>query len=102
MITGKEKISDCLQRVRYRYSLAEAVDATLLSKYADANTFDVSVYDARHLLPLARVTFQIQHRDGTFLINGAFGLRYVSITYVRNHRLDITRAAQEEVLAHLP
>ena len=102
MITGTEKISDCLQRVRFRYTLGATVDASLLSHYADASTFQVSVYDARHLLTLSRVTFQIQPRDGSFLITGALGLRYVSITYVRSDRLEAIRATQEEVLARLP
>jgi hypothetical protein len=101
MVNGTEKITDCLHRVRYRYTLSEAANETLLRQYADEETFKVSVYDARHLLPLSRVTFQIEPRDGSFLINGALGLRYVSITYVRNERLDVTRAAQEEVLARL-
>jgi hypothetical protein len=102
MINGVQKITDCLQRVRYRYTLASPVDETLLSQYADEKTFEVSVYDARHLLPLSRVTFQIQPRDGSFLVNGALGLGYVSITYVRDHRIELTRAAQEGVLARLP
>lgn len=102
MITGTEKVKDCLDRVRYRYTLAAAVDEDLLAAYADAGRFQVSLYDARHLLPLSRVTFQIQPRDGSFLINGALGLRYVSVTYLRDDRLDATRAAQEEVLARLP
>jgi hypothetical protein len=101
MITGTEKISDCLERVRFRYTLGATVDGSLLAHYADANSFQVSVYDARHLLTLSRITFQIQPRDGTFLITGALGLRYVTITYVRGDRLEVIRAAQEEVLARL-
>jgi hypothetical protein len=102
MITGTEKVKDCLDRVRYRYTLAAEVDEALLAAYADESRFETSLYDARHLLPLARVTFQIQPRDGRFLVTGALGLRYVTITYVRDDRLDATRAVQEEVLTRLP
>ena len=102
MINGAVQITDCFKRVRYRYTLTEVVDETLLEQYADKSAYEVSVYDARHLLPLSHVTFQIQSRDGSFLINGALGLRYVSITYVRDDQLDAIKAAQEEVLARLP
>jgi hypothetical protein len=60
------------------------------------------VYDARHLLPQSRVTFQVRPQDGSFLINGALGLDYVTITYLRDPRLEATRAAQEAILARLP
>ena len=40
-------------------------------------------------------------RDGSFLINGALGLDYVTITYLRDTRLETTRAAQEAILARL-
>ncbi len=102
MITAAEKVHDCLQRVRYRYILGSAVDANLLAQYADASAFAVSLYDAGHLLPLSRITFQIRPRDGSFLINGALGLSYVTVTYMRGARLDAARAAQEAVLAGLP
>jgi hypothetical protein len=102
MIRAAEKVYDCLHRERYRYTLGAAVDEGLLAQYADQTAFRVSVYDARHLLPLARVTFRIEPRDGRFLINGALGLDYVTITYLRDARTAATRAAQEAVLARLP
>jgi len=102
MIRTAEKIYDCLHRERYRYRLGSAVDDSLLAHYADANAFRVSVYDARHLLPQARVTFRIEPRHGSFLINGALGLDYVTITYLRGARMEATRAAQEAILARLP
>jgi hypothetical protein len=102
MIRAAEKVYDCLHRERHRYTLASAVDGALLRQYADATAFRVSVYDARHLLPQARVTFQIQAQDGSLLINGALGLAYVTITYLRDCRLEATRAAQEAILARLP
>ena len=102
MIKAAEKVYDCLHRERYRYALGSAVDESLLAHYADISTFRVSVYDARHLLPQSRVTFQVQPRDGSFLINGALGLDYVTITYLRGVRLEATRAAQEAILARLP
>ena len=55
----------------------------------------------QHLLPQSRVTFQVRPRDGSFLINGALGLDYVTITYLRGARLEATRAAQEAILARL-
>jgi hypothetical protein len=58
MIRAAEKVYDCLHRERYRYILGAAVDERLLAQYADTTAFRVSVYDARHLLPQARVTFQ--------------------------------------------
>ena len=102
MIKAAEKVYDCLHRDRYRYTLASEVDEALLGQYADTTAFRVSVYDARHLLPQARVTFQIQPQDGSFLINGALGLDYVTITYLRGTRMEATRAAQEAILARLP
>jgi hypothetical protein len=101
MITAAEKVYDCLHRERYRYTLSSVVDDRLLAQYADEGAFRVSVYDARRLLPQARVTFRIEPRDGSFLINGALGLAYVTITYLRDTRLDATRAAQEAILAGL-
>lgn len=102
MIRSAEKVYDCLHRERYRYALGSAVDETLLAQYADDSAFRISVYDARHLLPQSRVTFQVQPRDGSFLINGALGLSYVTITYLRTARVAATRAAQEAILARLP
>lgn len=102
MIREAEKVYDCLHRERYRYALGSAVDDRLLAQYADASTLRISVYDARHLLPQARVTFRIEPRDGSFLINGALGLDYVTITYLRDARIATTRAAQEAILARLP
>ena len=102
MIKAAEKVYDCLHRERYRYTLSSAVDDGLLAHYADEDAFRVAVYDARHLLPQARVTFRIEPRDGSFLINGAFGLDYLTVTYMRGARLDAARAAQEAVLARLP
>jgi hypothetical protein len=102
MIRAAEKVYDCLHRERYRYTLGAAVDERLLAQYADQAAFRVSVYDARHLLPQARVTFRIEPQDGSFLINGAVGLDYVTITYLRDARMAATRAAQEAVLAGLP
>ncbi len=101
MIKAAEKVYDCLHRERYRYTLSSAVDDLLLAHYADTAAFRISVYDARHLLPQSRVTFQVQPRDGSFLINGALGLDYVTITYLRGARLKATRAAQEAILARL-
>jgi hypothetical protein len=102
MITADEKVYDCLHRERYRYTLSSPVNDRLLAQYADEGAFRVSVYDARHLLPQARVTFRIEPRDGSFLINGAHGLNYVTITYLRGPRMEATRAAQEAILANLP
>src|ERR1700693_2006384 len=102
MIQSAEKVYDCLHRERYRYALGAAVDETLLAQYADEGEFRISVYDARHLLPQARVTFQIQPRDGSFLINGALGLDYVTITYLRGGRMEAARATQEAILARMP
>jgi hypothetical protein len=102
MIRTAQKVYDCLHRERYRYTLSSAVDDGLLGHYADTTAFRVSVYDARHLLPQARVTFQIQPQDGSFLINGALGLDYVTITYLRGTQMEATRAAQEAILARLP
>ncbi|MBV8285563.1 MAG: hypothetical protein JOZ35_01420 [Hyphomicrobiales bacterium] len=102
MIRAAEKVYDCLHRERYHYTLGAAVDEGLLAQYADQTAFRVSVYDARHLLPLSRVTFRIEPRNGSFLINGALGLDYVTITYLRDARTTATRAAQEAVLAQLP
>jgi hypothetical protein len=102
MIKAAEKVYDCLHRERYRYVLSSAVDDRLLAHYADTGAFRVSVYDARHLLPKSRVTFQVQPQDGSFLVNGALGLDYVTITYLRGARMAATRAAQEAILAHLP
>ncbi len=101
MIKAAEKVHDCLHRERYRYVLNSAVDDRLLALY-DTGAFRVSVYDARHLLPKSRVTFQVQPQDGSFLVNGALGLDYVTITYLRGARMAATRAAQEAILAHLP
>jgi hypothetical protein len=53
-------------------------------------------------LPQARVTFRIEPQDGSFLINGALGLDYVTITYLRDARTAATRAMQESLLARLP
>jgi hypothetical protein len=58
MIRTAEKVYDCLHRERYRYTLGAAVDERLLAQYADQAAFRVSVYDARHLLPQAWVTFR--------------------------------------------
>lgn len=102
MIRAAEKVYDCLHRERYRYALGSAVDESLLTHYADQAAFRVSVYDARHLLPQARVTFRIEPQDGSFLINGALGLDYVTITYLRDVRVAATRAMQESLLARLP
>jgi hypothetical protein len=102
MIRAAEKVYDCLHRERYRYTLGAAVDEGLLAEYADTTEFRVSVYDARHLLPQARVTFRIEPQDGGFLINGALGLDYVTITYLRDARMAATRAMQESLLARLP
>lgn len=102
MIKAAEKVYDCLHRERYRYALGSAVDDRLLAQYDDTSAFQVSVYDARRLLPQARVTFQVQPQDGSFLINGALGLDYVTITYLRDSRMAATRAAQEAILARLP
>jgi hypothetical protein len=101
MIKAAEKVYDCLHRERYRYALCSAVDDRLLAHYADTSAFQVLVYDARHLLPQSRVTFQVRPRDGSFLINGALGLDYVTITYLRDARLEATRAGQEAILARL-
>jgi hypothetical protein len=101
MIKAAEKIYDCLYRERYRYTLGSAIDDGLFAQYADKDVFRVSVYDARHLLPQARVTFRIEPRDGSFLINGALGLASVTITYLRDPRLHANRAAQEAILAGL-
>jgi hypothetical protein len=102
MIRAAEKVYDCLHRERHRYTLGAAVDDRLLAHYTDEAAFRVSVYDARHLLPQARVTFQIQPQDGSFLINGALGLDYVTVTYLRGAQMEATRAAQESILARLP
>ena len=102
MIRTAEKVHDCLHRERYRYTLGSAVDDRLLAQYADSALFRVSVYDARDLLPQARVTFQIEPRDGRFRINSALGLDYVTITYLRDARTAATRAAQEAILTRLP
>lgn len=102
MIRAAEKVYDCLHRERYRYTLAGAVDERLFAHYDAAAAFRVSVYDARHLLPQSRVTFRIEPKDGSFLINGALGLDYVTITYLRNSAMPAVRAAQEAVLAALP
>ncbi len=77
------------------------MDDRLLERYADQNAFLVSIYDARHLLPQARVTFRVEPPDGSFLIIGALGLVYVTITYLRVARMEATRAAQEAILARL-
>jgi hypothetical protein len=63
MIKAAEKVYDCLHRERYRYMLGSAVDDRLLAQYADTSAFRVSVYDARHLLPQSRVTFQVQPQE---------------------------------------
>lgn len=102
MIKAAEKVYDCLHRERYRYMLGAPVDASLLGYYSDKAAFRVSLYDARHLLPQSRVTFQIQPQDGSFLVNGALGLDYVTITYLRGARMDAVRSAQEAILASLP
>ncbi len=102
MIRAAAKTYDCLHRERYRYTLGAAVDDRLLGQYADTTAFRVSLYDARHLLPQARVTFQIQAQDGSFLINGALGLDSVTITYLRGVRMEANRAVQEGILARLP
>jgi len=101
MIKAAEKVYDCIHRERYRYTLSSAIDDGLFAQYADKDVFRVSIYDARHLLPQARVTFRIEPCDGSFLINGALGLSSVTITYLRDPRLDATRAAQEVILAGL-
>jgi hypothetical protein len=101
MIKAAEKVYDCLYRERYRYALSSAVDNGLLAHYADPSAFRVSVYDARHLLPQSRVTFQVQPQDGSFLINGALGLDYVTITYLRTPGMSAARATQEAILARL-
>ena len=102
MIKGSEKVYDCLHRERFRYALSSRVDERLLAHYPEAEGYRVTLYDARHLLPRARVTFQIHPKDGRFMINGALGLDYVTITYLRDERAAATRAAQEAVLAALP
>jgi hypothetical protein len=101
MIRAAEKVYDCLHRERYRYTLGAVVDESLLAHYGDPAAFDVSVYDARHLLPQARVTFRVEPRGGRFLINGALGLDYVTITYLRDAGMAATRSAQEAILAGL-
>jgi hypothetical protein len=101
MIKAAEKVYDCLHRERYRYTLDSPVDEGLFAHYADPDTFQVAVYDARHLLPQARVTFRVEPRDGSFLVNGAIGLDYVTITYLRGAQMETTRAAQEAILARL-
>ena len=102
MIKAAEKVYDCLHRERYRYTLDSPVGDGLFAHYADTDTFRVAVYDARHLLPQARVTFRIEPRDGSFLINGALGLDYVTITYLRGGRMEAARATQEAILALMP
>jgi hypothetical protein len=47
------------------------------------------------------VTFRVEPRDGRFLINGALGLDYVTITYLRDAGMAATRSAQEAILAGL-
>jgi hypothetical protein len=101
MIKAAEKVYDCLYRERHRYTLDSPVDDCLFAHYADTDAFQVSVYDARQLLPQARVTFRIEPRDGSFLINGALGLDYVTITYLRGGRMEAARATQEAILARL-
>lgn len=102
MIKAAEKVYDCLHRERYRYTLDSPVDDRLFAHYADPEAFQVAVYDARHLLPQARVTFRIEPRDGSFLINGAIGLDYVTITYLRGAAMAASRNMQEAILARLP
>jgi hypothetical protein len=101
MIKAAEKVYDCLHRERYRYTLGSAVDDGLFTQYADNDAFRLSLYDARHLLPQARVTFRIEPQDGSFLINGAIGLDYVTITYLRDPRMQAIRSTQEAILARL-
>lgn len=101
MIKAAAKVYDCLHRERYRYTLDSPVDTGLFAHYADADAFQVAVYDARHLLPQAQITFRIEPRDGSFLINGALGLDYVTITYLRGGRMEAARATQEAILARL-
>ena len=102
MITKAEKVYDCLQRVRYRYSLGSAVNQDFVDQYANGDAVEVSYYDARDLLPLSRITFQIRPHDGSFLINGALELFYVTITYMRSVQMADTRRAQEALLEKLP
>jgi hypothetical protein len=102
MINAAEKVYDCLHRERYRYTLDSPVDTGLFAHYADTDAFRVSTYDARHLLPQARVTFRIEPRDGSFLVDGALGLDYVTVTYLRGGRMEAARATQEAILARLP
>lgn len=101
MITSRETVHDCMKRVRVRYHVAPTISEQSLETYRRDPTYTVQCYDARALLPQARVIFHVTGCGGDLEIAGAFGLDYVTVTYARNPHLEQTMAAQENLIGTL-
>lgn len=96
-ITDSEKVHDCLMNVRYKYRLASPVTEAIIRRFSADKTVAVKLYDASRFLPQSRPVFHIQHNDD-FLICGALGLDYVTVTYTKGGRLAGTITRVEEAI----
>lgn len=101
-ILGSEKVHDCLWRVRYRYRLASPVTGALVEMFSRTPGVSAQVYDARSFLPQSKPVFQVHGAGERFLIAGAFGLDYVTVTYAKGEKLEATSAMVEEAIRCLP
>ena len=101
-IVAIHKENDCLQRVRYRYSVATPVTRDILVQFSEREIYAVQVFDATHLLPHAKMPFKIQRRDDQFLISGAIGLDYLTVAYTKSGQWQGMVAHVEEVIRCLP
>lgn len=94
-ILHAEKVHDCLSRVRYKYRLSSPVTKSVLEAFSTMGPVSVTVYDAKTFLPGSKVIFQIHHCDDGFLVAGAFGLDYLTVTYSKSETLDSTMSNVE-------
>jgi hypothetical protein len=76
-----DMVQDCLYRERYKYSLTQPVVQGFTSAFSGLPLTKIELYDFSHKIPTAKILFQITHESELFLISGAFGLDYLTVTY---------------------
>ncbi|PCJ19883.1 MAG: hypothetical protein COB02_06780 [Candidatus Cloacimonadota bacterium] len=92
---SKKEIKDCLNRKNFQYVIEGLIDESIFDK-AKKRSFNVQIFDARHLLKSSKVLFKIVDEKEILYATGAIGLDIIKVSCAKGnlHLLDLF----EEVL----
>jgi hypothetical protein len=96
-----EEVRDCLHRLKIRYRFNRNVQEDFLKQFKEGSSAAVKIYDARHLLPSAKVLYRIEDPEKGYFISGSLDIDYCDVTYYKR-QLPQSRDFVENILELIP